>query len=293
MACFLFAFYRIAKDTVPIAALAWLAPAPAYFAVYRFDIYPALATLMALLAIRRTAYYEGALWLGIAIALKGYALFLLPAYCVYVIDRRDFGTAVKVGLLCVAPIALALLGTVAFAGLEGATAAFKVHAIRTLNGESSYDAINYLFGYRTFSGNSPLIPRGDEIRPLSQVLQVTCALAAAALRPRSFEALVDAFLLALAGFMSFSVFYSPQWVLWILPLTCFSRSRIVQIAAIAFSWFSYLYFPIVYKLQPPHLAMFSAVVVGATLLRLSIMIASAKGIVSDYWGTPPGWFFKS
>ena len=116
---YLFAVYRIATDAKMLAALAWLTPGAIYFALFRFDLYPAVATLMSLFAIRRTAYVEGAIWLGVAIALKGYALFLLPAYCVFMVYQRGFAAAIKVGALAVAPMILSLLATLTFAGWEG------------------------------------------------------------------------------------------------------------------------------------------------------------------------------
>ena len=116
---YLFAGYRIAKETTMLAALAWLAPAPIYFALFRFDLYPAIATLMSLFAIRRTCYIEGAIWLGMPVALKGYALFLLPAYCVFMVYQRGAAAAIKDGALAVAPIILSLLATLLFAGREG------------------------------------------------------------------------------------------------------------------------------------------------------------------------------
>ena len=216
---YLWCVYRIVKDIGIFVALAWLAPGPIYFALFRFDLYPAAATLMFLFAIRRTAYMEAAIWLGVAIAFKGYALFMLPTYCVFMVYQRGFTAAAKMGVVAVAPIILSLLVTLSFAGWEGVVAPFKLHAVRTLNDASTYDGINYLFG-------SPVISNGSAVRWIAQSLQVGCALAAAAMRPRSFEDLVNASLFAVLGFMSFSVFYSPQFVLWILPLVCFSGSRV-------------------------------------------------------------------
>ena len=149
-------------------------------------------------------------------------------------------------------------------------APFKLQAERMLNGKSTYDAINYLFGATAISS-------GSEARWVGQFLQVGCALAAAAMRPRSFEDLVNAFLFAILGFMSFSVFYSPQYVLWILPLVCFSGSRGMLISAIFLSWLTYLYFPISYILtmvgQP---GLFKAVIVAVGLLRLFMMFLAVK-----------------
>lgn len=266
---YLFAVYRIATDTTMLAALAWLAPAPIYFALFRFDIYPAVATLMSLFAIRRASYIEGAVWLGVAIALKGYALFLLPAYCVFMINQRGFAAAIKVAVLALAPMILSLLVVLTFAGWEGIVAPFNIHAVRNFNGESTYDAINFLFG-------ASVISEGAGVRWVGHLLQVGCALAAAAMRPRSFEDLVNAFLFAVLGFVSFSVFYSPQYVLWILPLVCFTDSRLMLISAIFFSWLTYLYFPISYELRPGHPGLFKAMVVAVSLLRLFMMFLTFR-----------------
>jgi uncharacterized membrane protein len=271
---YLFAVYRIATDATILAALAWLAPAPIYYALFRFDLYPAVATLMSLFAIRRTAYVEGAVWLGVAIALKGYALFLLPAYCVFMVYQRGSAAAIKVVALAATPMMLSLFATLTFAGWEGVVAPFEIQALRTPNGESIYDAINYIFG-------ATAMLKGSEARWVGQSLQVGCALAAAAMRPRKFEDLVNAFLFAVLGFMSFSVFYSPQFVLWILPLICFSGSRVMLISAIFFSWLTYLYCPISYSLmQMGQPDLFKAMVVALGLLRLFMMFLASIQIVS-------------
>ena len=265
------AVYRIAKDITMFATLTWLAPGPIYFALFRFDLYPAVATLMFLLAVRRTAYITGAIWLGVAVALKGYALFLLPAFCIFMIYQRGLAAAIKIGAVAIAPIILSLLATLSFAGWEGVIAPFELHALRTLNGESTYDAINYLFA-------APLISSGSRARWVGQALQVGCALAAAAMRPRSFEDLVNACLFAVLGFMSFSVFYSPQYVLWVLPLVCFSASRVMLISAILLSWLTYIYFPISYDLQPTRPDLFKAMVIATGSLRLFMMFLAVKGL---------------
>ena len=275
---YLNALYRVATGTTMLAALAWLAPAPIYFAVFRFDIYPAVATLMSLFAIRRASYIEGAIWLGVAIALKGYALWLLPAYCVFMVYQRGFVAAIEVGALAVAPMTLSVLATLTFAGWEGLVAPFSFHALRTLNGESIYNAINYSFSV-------PVISNGSEVRWVAQSLQVGCALTAAAMRPRSFDDLVNTFLFSVLGFMSFSVFHSPQYVLWILPLVSFSRSWVMLVSAIFLSWLSYLYYPIAYY-QLGHAGPFQAAIIGVSLLHLFMMFLAARAHFQATIGYP-------
>jgi hypothetical protein len=270
-AVYLFAVYRIATDVSMLGTLVWLTPASIYFALFRYDLYPAIATLMSLFAVRRSAYIEGAVWLGVAIALKGYALFMLPAFCVFVVYQRGFAAAMKVGVLAVAPMILSLLATLTFAGWEGMIAPFQFHALRTLNSESTYDAINYLVG-------ATVIPEESKAQWVGPFLQVGCALAAAATRPRSFGDLVNAFLFAVLGFMSFSVFYSPQYVLWVLPLACFSASRVMLISATTLSWLTYLYFPFSSDLRRVgQLGLFEPMIVAVSLLRLFMMFLAIKG----------------
>jgi uncharacterized membrane protein len=261
---YLYAVQRIAKETTVLAALVWLAPAPIYFSLFRFDLYPAVATLMFLFAVRRTNYIEGAMWLGVAIALKGYAVFLLPAYCVFIVHQRGVAAAIRVGALAITPFILGLFATLLFSGWEGMVAPFRIQGLRTLNGESTYDAINYLV-------STPVISDGADVRWIGQLLQSGCAIAAAAMRPKSFEDLVNTCLFAVLGFMSFSVFYSPQYVLWIIPLVCFSGSRVMLITAILFSWLTYLYYPISYDLRAWCRGLFEAIVVAVSLLRLFML----------------------
>jgi hypothetical protein len=265
---YVYAACRIAIGTTILAALAWLAPGPIYFALLRYDIYPAVATLISLFAIRRADYIRGAAWLGVAAALKGYALFLLPAYCVFMVYQRGWAAAIKVAALVAAPIFFSFLATILLAGWEGAASPYK-HYAALANGESLYDTINYVFG-------TPLISKAPWV---AHSLQIACALAAAAMRPRSFEDLVNAFLFAILGFISFSIVYSPQYVLWILPLTCFSDSRTILISAILLSWLTHLYFPIGFILGKEHPAIFRAMIVANNLFRLFMMSV----VVTNIW----------
>jgi hypothetical protein len=266
---YLYAFFRVAAETSWLATLAWLAPAPMYFALFRFDIYPVAAMLFAMLAIRRAAYIEGAFWIGIAAALKGFALFFGPAFFVFIFYRRGLKAAIYCTGIVLAPMLLSLFATLIFAGWEGTLAPYHKQAGRNFNGQSLYDAFNYLIG-------SDL--KASQISPLPPVMQLASALIAAAMRPRTFQDLVNAFLFAVLGFITFSPFYSPQFVLWVLPLASFSDSRAILISTIGLSWLTYLYFPISYDLVHHREIPFKIIVVAITALRLFLM-----GLVGMHW----------
>jgi hypothetical protein len=282
-----------------LALALWLAPGALFFAVFRYDIYPTATTWLALVALRDGRYARGALWVGVTIALKGYALFALPALLVFVMLNRGWGAALKAAVLAVAPFLVANLVVLSFAGFDGMLSPYQFHARRANYGECSLDALYYVMPF-LFSGP----PRVTGALP--GLLQLACAFLAAGMRPRTFDDLVRALLVAVLGFMSFSVFYSPQYCLWILPLACFSRQRSIQRLALAYGWLTFLYFPVYHVIAAQkltmasaaaagigvRLVMFRACVVAVTLLRIVMMACAlrrpvARPAVSWFAGSIP------
>ena len=235
-----FAAAKFAKEGL-LPLFTWLSPAALYFALFRFDLYPALASLMALLALRNERYVRAAVWLGLCIALKGYAAVFLPALGVYLVYKVGFKKAVALSALALAPITLSLGVVALYAGVEGVLMPFEFHAGRGYNGETIYVALNTLLNER----GTPLLDWMLKHR-VPVMLQVAFGLLAAAMRPKTFEQLLYAFLVAIVGFVTTSVFHSPQFALWIIVAAAFTRNRYLQVLLAALSWFTYLYFPILF-----------------------------------------------
>ncbi len=229
--------HAIATRIDPDALWVWLTPGAVCFALLRFDVYPAATTLLALFAFREGRHLRGALWIGLTVALKGYALFALPAVLIYILRNRGWRTALGALALCVGPFVLCNLAVWGFAGFDAMLAPFRFHARRVNTGETSYDAFFYLTAL-LFDGHPVLSG------PLPLVAQLVCAFGAAALRPKTFGELVNALLVSLLGFMSFALFYSPQFLLWILPVACFAADRPTRRLAVAFGWVTFLYYPV-------------------------------------------------
>jgi hypothetical protein len=251
----------------------WLSPAALYFALFRFDLYPALASLMALLALRNERYVRAAAWLGLCIALKGYAAVFLPALSVFWIYRVGLKKAVALSVLAIAPMVVSLGLVWLYAGTEGVLMPFEFHAGRGYNGETIYLAVDNLLDGRL----EPQLDWMLEHRvPLA--IQVAFGLLAAALRPRTFDQLLHAFLIAVVGFVTFSVFHSPQFALWIIVAAAFTTNRYLQVLLTALSWFTYLYFPIVFDWSvlpdaPAHIIGYQeASILVLVVLKLLIML---------------------
>ena len=83
---------------------------------------------------------------------------------------------------------------------------------------------------------------------------------------------------AIIGYVTFSVFYSPQFILWLLPTVCFAKSRMMAVLALLLAWLTYMYFPVAWDLanmgassEPLH-----ALIVVVTALRVSMMVVAVR-----------------
>lgn len=255
---------------LPLAA--WLSPAVLYFSALRFDLYPALATLLALWAIREERYRSGALWLGLCIAIKGYAAIALPAFGVFLVYRVGFRRALGLSALAIAPMVISLLLVWLYAGLDGALMPFRWHADRPYNEESAWVAVDTLL-----RGGAANLFEQMRVARIPTLIQIGFGLLAAALRPKTFDQLVHAFLVAIAGFAVASVFHSPQFVLWIVAVAVFATNRYTLVLAIALGWVGYLYFPILFDLRehplrPDHVrGAYELSILGLVVLKLLLM----------------------
>lgn len=219
----------------------WVTPAALYFALYRFDLFPAIATLAAYYLIRENRLLAGSLVLGLAIALKGYALYLLPALYYYIAANRGHRAAISALLLAIAPLFASVAGFLVFAGVEETLKPFGAQATRGFNGESSYDALAALAGIR--------LSRHVALGGWSQLIQLAqwgAALGVLLTRPKTFKAFAAASLFVLMAFLTLSPYYSPQYILWLLPLACFVEDRFVTATVVLMGWITYLYFPVAY-----------------------------------------------
>jgi hypothetical protein len=250
-----------------LAWLLWLTPAALHFTLMRFDALPMLATLLALLALRKDRIFVASLWLGLAIALKAYAVVLLPCYGVYVLARRSwYRAALECGLV-LAPFALAHGIVFVFAGREVMEAPYRMLALHHLNGESAWDALHLLTGADTqaFLKAMPAVPK---------YLVLLAGVVPALSWPATFEAFTEAGGAALLASILFLDFQSPQYVLWALPFVAFSNSRREQVLFLVHSLAVYFYFPVAFSMRLRHAAVWHASIIAAHATRVAVMAAA-------------------
>ena len=241
----------------------WLNPAALYFSLYRFDVYLVATTLLALIAARDGRIRTAALWLGVTVALKGFAILAVPAFAVWVWRNRGRREAAIAAALAVGPMAGSLALIFVLSGLTAMLYPFHFQAIRTPDGDTGTWDVLIPFGLGT------KLARHISLLPFA--LEAGSALVAVLMRPKTFQELLRSYLVAVGGFMTFSAFYSAQFVLWLVAPVALSDSLALLAATVAIAWVTPLFYPVFWNV--PHSGLeFRIPIFVITVLRTGIFV---------------------
>ena len=216
------------------AALGLLALSPVALgpiSLNTYDAWPALLTVLALWLLLRDRSLLAFSVLGVAVTAKVYPLVLVPLACVLV-WRRAGPRRVAAALAVLVVVAAAIVAPFAAYDAHGVYSSFRSQAERGLQIESLgasflllldriglYDAgVVETTGVagRELSGSAP-----DTLAFLSFVVEAVAVAAVWILYARvrdARERLPLAFAAAVAGFLAFTKVFSPQYVVWLVPL---------------------------------------------------------------------------
>jgi len=241
-----------------VLAVALLALAPVALgpiSLNTYDAWPALLTVLALLLFLRGRALLGAGVLGLAVSAKVYPLVLVPLAGIY-IWRRAGPRRVLAALAVFVVIAAAVVVPFAAYDLHGVASSFRSQAERGLQIESLgaslllaadrlglYDAnVVETTGVagRNLSGSLP-----DAVAVLTLVLEAVAVVTVWLLYARVRDArarLPLAFAAAVAGFLAFTKVFSPQYLVWLVPLVVLAGSWVaVSLTAVSLvlaqAWF--------------------------------------------------------
>ena len=139
-------------------------------------------------------------------------------------------------IISILPLLIFNFSTLIFLGKAALEAPYEFHLLRTFNGESTWDALNLKFLVEKI----PFFPT-----------LITCITAIIGYfkKPRTIDRLANSCLLAITGFVSSLIFYSPQFCLWMLSAATFSKNKRVLILTYFLCFFSFIYFPITYDIK--------------------------------------------
>ncbi len=220
-------------DPVPWTWLAVL-PGAVFFSLNRFDVLPAFLTAagFALLGRRRDAWSGAAF--GVAALLKIYPVLLAPVILRHLGARR--GAAWLVGFAGMGLIGLG--ASVATLGRDATRGPIDVQLSREYveNSWTLYEAI------------LPIELANEENRSTRLAILAAVVLAAAATRPAGLPGVLRRCAVVLVAFVVLAVFWSPQWIVWFLPLLAplAPRRWWVGGAAVLLDLVNYFNFPILF-----------------------------------------------
>jgi hypothetical protein len=245
----------------------WVTPTAVYFSVLHFDVYPVACTLAALLAAKDGRVRWAALWLGLAIALKGYAAFALPAFLAWCWRNHGARESGLAAILGITPMAASLVVVLLASGPAAMLYPFEWQAARGPNGQSTWDAVGLLAG-----GWTGDLARDQRWLPFT--MSVACAIGAAALRPQTFAELCRAFVLAIGGYITFSVFYSPQFALWLVPPMALEGGAALFWSGLVLQWGTFAYAPVASHLKAGRALLWNGAIIANTLVRSTAILVA-------------------
>lgn len=222
------------------AGPAWLLALPAalYFTLGRYDVLPSLCVLLSLAAATRQRPLASGFCLALATALKLYPLLLAPLIGRWITHHLHLRAGLRWAAAYLTPLALILVIAAATDGIQGAIAPLRYQLHRPL--EPAWVLYGRLL---------PLELAESKARNLILLLPTILFFI---LPPGDLGSLLrrSAFLLLLSA--TLQPFFSPQWLLWFVPLIVplARQSWFVLLWAVAFDIITYLSFPVVFDHGP-------------------------------------------
>jgi hypothetical protein len=219
-----------------LSGSAWLLvlPGALYFTLNRFDMLPALLTALGLACLGRRWLLTSAAFLAAATLVKVYPLLLAPLVLRYLWpDRRAaVAWAATYGVTAAALLLPSLLAS----DWQAVLGPYVVQLSREPMGPTIYaEALP-----KSLAANDAL-GHGFRFGSLALVMLALCLT-----RPPDLASVLRRGTVAITAFMTVSVFYSPQWVLWLSPLLVplAGRSRPLLVLVVALDLVTYLSFAV-------------------------------------------------
>lgn len=235
--------YEQRSDRKYLAYLMFL-PASIYFTHNRYDIVPAMFTIISIWMLFKSRFQLASFLLAISVMFKWYPVVLLPIFIAhyYTLHKRlNWRMIVTFSVT----IGLIILPTILSIGWEGFLEPYQFHLDRGVNRESivflfvilmmAAGIFNQLIKTIAFNAFLLLQVGVSFVSLLGQVRDKVSVLAWSSS--------------AILCFMLFAKFYSPQWLLWILPfLIIRAQTRRDVILIVLFDLLTYLKFPIAFDI---------------------------------------------
>jgi hypothetical protein len=235
------------------------------FVFWRYDLFPAWLTLLALLAVLKKQPLLAGVWIGLAIMAKLYPVILVPILLVYYLAGQQYrasvrvmaGTGLAVGLVLMPVVFLSgnqVFSFLTYHQLRGLQIESVAGGLVMLGNVTDLSRVSTEFNYGAFhlkaNGIAPVL----KALPGLFLVALSGLLALCWFRFRreyrhtgavSADSLLRFLLAALLVFISTNKVFSPQYLIWLLPFVLFLPVK--QIALVGFIFLlTTLVYPVFY-----------------------------------------------
>lgn len=169
-------------------------------------------------------------------------------------------------------VILCILPTLLSGGMEALLAPYKLHVERGFNNESLF----YLL--KTFLNKTVHIDIGTQVGYfIFFLLQLSVIPLVMMNKIDSLPKVVNWSALILFVFLLFAKFYSPQWILWVLPFLILRIQKKRDILlVIIFDIATYLYFPVIFDGSK---ALLDAIIIIKTVILFCFIVILFRNLV--------------
>ncbi len=249
-------------------------PSMLYFTFSRFDVLVALLVNVVLLCVLSRRWRTAGIILGIAILTKWYPIIFLPLIYLY-ITRVESEQPRRTLRSLLVSTALLVFGVMAVSfAVDGFTSLrpYLFHGARTGGVGSLYFML--IQGPLLSTGVEQLNYLGLTIFLLLQFsVPIIAIIKSGVVRrwlgtPRQ---LILWMTLAVVIFTLFSRFYSPQWIVWLIPLLLMVADKKLALLAVGYDVLNYLAFPLIWQVWGPFSLGYNAVSIIIIIALLLII----------------------
>jgi hypothetical protein len=255
----------------------WLFVLPSfvYFVLNRFDVLPALLTQVALLLLLKKRFGWSFFVLSLLFLAKGYAIVLFPIFFLYYINQKQIQAPRLLKnrplMIFIVPIVLVTAITCIVAGFMNGMFPYVFQSTRFFGVGTIYVpyylAIQEMLPVGLFNAGASILAKVFSASQL--IVPIFLYIGWSIFRKfiTTKEDVLRWSVIILMLYILCSVYYSPQWFVWLLPLLLLViRDRAGIFLVIAYDIVNYLQFPVFWHYFGPYAPALNMIVVARTIL---------------------------
>ncbi|MFP4082053.1 MAG: hypothetical protein ACLFVG_04750 [Candidatus Aminicenantes bacterium] len=258
-------------------AFLMLLPASVYFSYNRYDIIPAFLSILSIKLLSKQRYNLSIIILALGVMTKWYLILILPIFLNFYYSRHKKINWKMIIVFCVT-IILCVLPTLLTAGVEAFLSPYKMHIEREFNADSTFYLVKTFFQNRwqiniaAPVGYFIFFALQFSVIPLIFIKKIN-----------TLPKVVNWSALVLLVFLLFAKFYSPQWILWVLPFLILRIQKVKDIFwVVIFDLVTYAYFPIIFDSCK---SLLSTMIIIKTAVLACLVVLLFKNLVikAKHW----------